>query len=239
MTDTPVRNPGAEASDAGAAGLLSLLPGSVESAPPNQKGFDASSRILATVATTLASTLGYKFAIRYISRGPTESSGDLSHDEAVGILNSGLALMAIQHVEAAGWHPSGALGTQYGQTAAAHATEIGFPAKVNVWLDLEGVAEGTPAQNVIDYCNNWFDAVSAKGFVPGVYIGARSGLNADQLSNLKFSHFWKSESTVPPVPGRGYQLIQTGAVNVLGISIDPDTTQNDEKGEAVQWLRVR
>jgi hypothetical protein len=81
--------------------------------------------------------------------------------------------------------------------------------------------------------------VSANDFVPGVYIGANSGLNADQLSNLKFSHFWKSESTVPPVPGRGYQLIQTGAVNVLGISIDPDTTQNDEKGEAVQWLRVQ
>lgn len=51
--------------------------------------------------------------------------------------------MAIQHVEATGWHPSAALGTQYGQTAAAHAAEIGFPAKVNMWLDLEGVARGT------------------------------------------------------------------------------------------------
>jgi hypothetical protein len=61
----------------------------------------------------------------------------------VGILNSGLALMAIQHVEATGWHPSAALGTQYGQTAVAHAAEIGFPAKVNMWLDLEGVARGT------------------------------------------------------------------------------------------------
>ncbi|MGB6165085.1 MAG: DUF1906 domain-containing protein [Pseudonocardiaceae bacterium] len=218
---------------------VSALPGSVEKALPNQTGFDASSGILATVATTLASILGYKFAIRYISRGPTEDPGDLSHDEAVSILNSGLALMAIQHVEPAGWHPSAALGTQYGQTAAAHAAEIGFPANVNVWLDLEGVAEGTPAQNVIDYCNNWFDAVSANDFVPGVYIGANSGLNADQLSNLKFAHFWKSSSTVPPVPGRGYQLIQTGMINAAGISIDPDTTQNDEKGDAVQWLRVQ
>jgi hypothetical protein len=237
MTDTTVQNPSRETLGAGAA--VALLPGSVEPAPPNQKGFDASSQILATVATTLASVLGYKFAIRYISREPTEQLGDLNHDEAVSILNSGLALMAIQHVEDPGWHPSAALGTQYGQTAAAHAAEIGFPSKVNVWLDLEGVETGTPAQNVIDYCNNWFDAVSAKDFVPGVYIGANSGLDANQLGNLKFTHFWKSESTVPPVPGRGYQLIQTGAVKVLGISIDPDTTQNDEKGEAVQWLRVR
>jgi hypothetical protein len=238
MTDTPAQNPSVETRDAGAAGLVSLLPGSVESAPPNQKGFDASSRILAAVATTLATTLGYKFAIRYISRGATENPGDLSHDEAVGILNSGLALMVVQHVAVAGWKPSAALGTQYGETAAAHAAEIGFPAKVNVWLDLEGVAEGAPAQNVIDYCNNWSDAVSTKGFVPGVYVGANSGLNGDQLGNLKFSHFWKSASRVPTPTGRGYQLIQTAAVKVLGISIDPDTTQNDEKNEAVQWLRV-
>lgn len=235
MTDASAQSSRGKTSDTDAA--VSLLPGSVENAPPGLRGFDTSSRVLGTVATTLATTLGYKFAIRYISRESAEQSGDLTHDEAVNILNSGLALMAIQHVEETGWHPSAALGTQYGQTAAAHAADIGFPGGVNVWLDLESVARGTPAQDTIDYCNNWFDAVSARGFVPGVYVGANPGLNADQLSNLKFSHFWKSESTVPPVPGRGYQLIQTGAINVLGISIDPDTTQNDEQGGSVRWLR--
>jgi hypothetical protein len=237
MTNTSVQKSSTETLDTGAA--VTRLPGSVESAPPNQKGFDTNSQILATVARMLATTFGYKFAIRYVSREAAEQPGDLTHDEAVGILNSGLALMPVQHYEFEGWHPSAALGTQYGKTAAAHAAEIGFPAKVNVWLDLEGVAVGTPVQNVIDYCNNWADAVSAKGFVPGVYVGANSGLNATQLSHLKFSHFWKSVSVVPPVPGRGYQLIQTATVEVLGIKIDPDTTQNDEKGGAVQWLRAR
>jgi hypothetical protein len=32
--------------------------------------------------------------------------------------------------------------------------------------------------------------------------GSKPGLNGDRLSKLKFTHFWKSESTVPPVPGR-------------------------------------
>ena len=215
MTDASVRDSASrQTSNTGAA--VSLLPGSVESAPPGQKGFHTNSRILATVATELATALGYKFAIRYISRQAAEQPSDLNHDEAVGILNSGLALMAVQHVEESGWHPSAALGTQYGETAAAHVGEIGFPAKVNVWLDLEGVAEGTPARDTIDYCNNWFDAVNARGFASGVYVGANPGLDAEQLSDLKFAHYWKSNSTVPPVPGRGYQLIQRATVEVLG-----------------------
>jgi hypothetical protein len=237
MTDISTQNPSMETLDMGAA--VTRLPGSVEGAAANQKGFDTDSQILATVARTLATTLGYKFAIRYVSRQVTEQPGDLTRNEAVGILNSGLALMPVQHVELRGWHPTASLGTQYGKTAAAHVAEIGFPAKVNVWLDLEGVAVGTPAQNIIDYCNNWANAVSAKDFTPGLYVGAESGLNANQLSHLKFSHFWKSMSVVPSVPGRGYQLIQTATINVLGINIDPDTTQNDEKGGAAQWLRAR
>ena len=72
MADTPVQNPSVETLDSDAADLAALLPGSVESAPPNLKGFDTNTRVLATVATTLATVLGYKYAIRYVSRGPTQ-----------------------------------------------------------------------------------------------------------------------------------------------------------------------
>jgi hypothetical protein len=71
--------------------------------------------------------------------------------------------MPIQHVPRTPFKPSAALGTQYGQAAADHVAAIGFPANVNIWLDLEGVATDTPAQVVIDYCNNWSGTVSAKG----------------------------------------------------------------------------
>lgn len=232
MTD----NPSVETLDAGAA--VSLLPGTVESAPPHQKGFDTNERVTAAVAKEFAAS-GYKFAIRYISREAAEKPGDLNHDEAVGILNNGLALMTVQHVEKPGWKPTAALGTQYGKTAADHAAAIGFPTKVNVWLDLEGIAPGTPVQHVIDYSNNWFDAVSGKGFVPGLYVGANTLLSGDQLGKLKFAHFWKSESHVPTPTGRGYQLIQTPEKPEHGLKHLLDTTQDDEKKGAVQWLRVR
>ena len=240
MTDAHIQDPSVETPglDSDEVGSVPRLPGSVESAPPGQKGFDTNARVTATVAKEFAVS-GYKFAIRYVSREANEKAADLNHDEALGILNSGLALMAVQHVEGPHWKPPAALGTKYGTTAAAHMAAIGFPERVNVWLDLEEVAKGTPVQHIIDYCNNWSAAVSAKHFEPGLYVGSNSGLNGDQLSKLKFTHFWKSESTVPPVPGRGYQLIQKPEKSVHGLEHLLDITQDDEMKGAVQWLRVR
>ena len=146
--------------------------------------------------------------------------------------------MIAQHVLLAGWHPTGALGTQYGTRAAAHAAEIGVPAGVNVFLDLEGIPTKTDPQLVIDYSNNWYDAVLAQGYVPGLYVGADSILTADQLANLKFKNFWKSPSTVPTVTGRGYQMIQSLAAPNYGLKhVDNDVTQNDIQGGTAQWLR--
>jgi hypothetical protein len=92
------------------------------------------------------------------------------------------------------------------------------------------------------YCNNWFDEVAAKSYVPGIYVGADAILTGTQLSNLKFRHYWKSGSTVPSIPGRGYQLIQTIPNPPLGllrhgIHIDFDATQTDSLGGQVIWLR--
>lgn len=39
--------------------------------------------------------------------------------------------------------------------------------------------------------------------------------------------------TVPAIPGRGYQMIQS----LNNGTIDDDKTQNDEQGDAVLWLR--
>ncbi len=126
---------------------------------------------------------------------------------------------------------SDSLGTTYGSTAAVHSKEIGFPGGVNVWLDLEGVSQQSSAQDVIAYCNAWSDAVTSQGYVPGLYVGANSGFTGDQLASLKCTHYWNSLSNVPDVTGRGYQLIQTA-----GSSGEDNTTQNDQKGDAVLWL---
>jgi hypothetical protein len=195
------------------------------------QGFDIDSPVSESQAQQYASD-GYAFAIRYISRQSSEQRGDLTHSEATDILNGGLALMPVQHVEQAGWTPSGSIGTTYGTNAASNAQSVGFPGSVNVWLDLEGVASGTSSQAVIDYCNNWYDAVANAGFTPGLYVGANSGLTGDQLASLKFKHFWKSLSDVPSIPGRGYEMVQSA-----GDGKDDDVTHNDEQGDSAIWVK--
>jgi hypothetical protein len=211
------------------------LNGKVQAATAGVCGFDANTVITSDLAQQFFAQ-GWRFCVRYVSRGP-ESAGDLSSQEASDILGSGLALMPVQHVRAAGWSPSGDLGQQDGSGAAANAAAVGFPAGVNVWCDLEGAASGTTAQDVIDYCQAWFDAVAADGFLPGLYVGAQAILSGQQLLDLPFQHYWRSQSTVPDIPGRGYQLLQLlPSITVNGIGIDVDVIQTDEEGGQAQWL---
>jgi hypothetical protein len=124
-----------------------------------------------------------------------------------------------------------------GVLAAYHAFVIGFPQGVNVWCDREGVSGNASHQQVIDYCNSWYDAVASAGDVPGLYVGADGVLDGHDLRfRLKFAHYWKSLSDVPEVEGRGYQMVQGDEQIVNGVSIDQDLTQIDLLGDTVFWL---
>jgi len=213
------------------------LPGQVEGAIPSVPGFDSDTTMSFAVAQQCFS-LGYKFCVRYLSLGQ-ESSGDLSTQEAVDILNSGLALMPVQHVRKAGWPPSQSLGQQDGQNAAANAQDVGFPAGVNVWCDLEGVGSPARDEDVIAYCEAWYETVAAAGYVPGLYVGAGALLTGQQLYGLSFQHYWRSGSDVPDIPARSYQLFQLfPSVSVGGVGVDLDVATNDKLGGKAQWLRV-
>src|SRR5229473_8033649 len=109
------------------------LPGTVEASTPSVPGFDSDTIITAAVAQRFYAG-GYKFCLRYLSLR-SESPQDLTTQEATDILNSGLALMPVQHVRKPAWLPSGSLGQQYGQDAATNAQNVGFPAGVNVWCE--------------------------------------------------------------------------------------------------------
>ncbi len=212
------------------------LPGNIQPAPNGALGFDADSPISSSVAQLFAGQ-GYVFCVRYLSRTQGQAPADLSANEANAILAAGLALMSVQHVRAEGWSPTAALGQQDGANAGYNAAEIGFPAGVNVWCDLEGVNAASVASDVIGYCNAWFDGVAAAGYVPGLYVGANCILDGQQIYDLKYQHYWKSLSRVPVLPARGYQLIQTlvpQAVN--GIGIDQDVAQTDSEGGQALWL---
>jgi hypothetical protein len=212
------------------------LNGTVAKAPAGALGFDVDEPLDAAQCAAMLDS-GYVFCLRYVSLGP-EQYGDLSTAEATTILSAGLALMPVQHFVGDGWSPSGALGTTYGQAAAANVAEIGFPAGVNVWVDIEGVGPGTATQDIIDYANNWYDAVAAAGFVPGLYVGPGVGLTSEQLySALKMQHYWRAGAeSAPTVATRGIQMQQSLPQTVNYLSIDEDTTQDDAMGDGVLWL---
>jgi hypothetical protein len=211
------------------------LQGSVAAANPGLLGFDTDTVVTAAIAEQFKGD-GYFFCIRYVSNSDN-TEGDLSASEAASILQAGLALMPVQHVRSAGWAPSQSMGQSDGGFAAQYARSIGFPAGINVWCDLEGVASGTSPSVVSSYCNAWYGAVAAAGYAPGLYVGANCGLSGEQLYDLAFQHYWQSASNVPEIPNRGYLLIQSDPdATVNGIGIDEDMTQNDSLGWTCIWL---
>src|SRR5438067_1860956 len=78
------------------------LPGTVEAAAPNVKGFDADVQLTPHQAASFFDQ-GYRFCVRYVGRRQMNPTRDLTHQEARTILDAGLALMIVQHVEAPGW----------------------------------------------------------------------------------------------------------------------------------------
>jgi hypothetical protein len=212
------------------------LPGTVQKAAAGLSGFDINSRVTTTQATGFKK-VGYDFCIRYIPRTAKLIKNNLTHAEALRILNAGLALMAVQHVALPQWVPSEALGTAYGAYAASYAKEVvGLPPGINIWLDLEEVDKDAPAADVIAYCQAWYAAVHAAGYVPGVYVGYGCGLTSQQLyNNLSFSHYWRAYNG-PEVATRGFQILQKTQKLVNGSMIDPNVTQADHLGGAALWL---
>lgn len=213
------------------------LPGTVQSAPSGVLGFDTNTVVSASVAKQFYAD-NYRFCVRYVARTGSNTVPNLTYQEALDILSAGLGLMVVQHVQGWGWTPTAALGTEYGSNAAIFAAELGLPKGVNLWLDLEGVNSSVSANTVADYCNNWYQEVLDAGYVPGIYVGASAILSSIELySALKFEHYWKSGSTVPPVATRGYQMVQKNLdITVNGIQIDQDETQDDSLGGQVLWL---
>lgn len=224
-----------------------LLPGTVQTVSTTRGiGFDADAPVSAqTAAVALAEN--YLFCIRYLPRdaGDFHSLSKLTNSEAKEILNAGLALMVVQHPNAAGW--DGTLGNSNGSYAASYAENIGIPAWVNIWCDLESVGSTSPT-DIIAYCNAWYEAVAAAGYEPGLYVGANCGLSGQQpYEDLKFEHYRRALSTsVPIVASKGYQLLQqmpkSGNLNdpdkINGLGVDIDFMQPDELGGSMIWLKV-
>ena len=216
-----------------------MINAKIATLPDGTVGFDITSP-LNPVSARQYLAKGFKFVVRYVGRGDgSKNFVDITQSEAQDIVDAGLGLCIVQHPLAEGWSPTGAKGQQFGSAAARLAGQAGLPFGMTLWLDLEGVAASTQVQDVIDYCDEWFDEVNGVGYVPGVYIGANPGLSADQIYwDLKMQSYWRGGSSeasgVPAdIPHRGYQLFQR--ITGSGANeFDSDVVKTDNFGGAVK-----
>lgn len=203
--------------------------------PPGVKGLDCDTTVSRQQADDLVAN-GFRFILRYIRRGPYHST-DLTSTELTMLMAAGLAVMPVQHVATAYWVPTAQLGHEYGATAANTCIDLPILPGCCVWLDLEGVRPGTPEQQVIDYNNNWYDAVRVVGYTPGCYVGDHPGLAAGPLySKLKFQHYMSGYNLdtdrIPAV--RGVQVTQHEVKpehhvpHSVDFQVDVDFVQEDQ-----------
>jgi hypothetical protein len=163
----------------------------VRSIPSGIRGFDCNFPLSFEQSASMVKH-GYRFVLRYVPR-VIQAVQDLTPGEVGRILDAGLAVMPVQHVEKEGWVPSPAKGKSYGARAALSAGLCGIALGTSVWLDLEGVYLGADPEIVIGYCNTWFDEVQGAGYLPGIYVGWRAILTPDQLyRRLKFTRYWSA-----------------------------------------------
>lgn len=153
-------------------------------------GFDCNTVVSVANAQVFAGR-GYTFAVRYLPR-VKQGINDLTATEVVTLHGAGISVMPVQHVQSETmWEPTSDKGDAYGSVAAQRAVACGFLPGCTVWLDLEGVAEWTPAELVVEFCRRWYANVRAAGFEPGVYVGWRCGLSASDLYyKLSFTRYW-------------------------------------------------
>lgn len=225
-----------------------VLKGVSQAALTGLMGFDTDMVISRSTARKFAAD-GYAFCLRYIPHsGQVYTDHDLSVGETNDILDAGLALMSVQHVRPPHWKITEGLGKSDGEAAGDRVYALGFPQSdkpercICVWCDLEQIELGTPVEVVQDYCTQWAEAVRARQYLPGLYVGYQCILDEKRLAELNFDYYWRSQSrTVPNVNPKGFQIIQLyPEIQVNGLRVDIDVTQivEDVKSPAdkAHWL---
>ncbi len=98
------------------------------------------------------------------------------------ILDAGLAFMPVTY---AGEYIDGAA------DEIAQLKALGLSPGVTVWLDLEGMkAFKTPVVELAAKINAWADAISAAGYMPGLYVGSPQPFTSFELYALRVKRYW-------------------------------------------------
>lgn len=209
----------------------------VRQATAGMKGADINSVLSADQCAALKEA-GLSFVMRYAPRKLDNFLYNLTNAEQGRILAARLGLAVVQHVSPDNWTPTADLGKQYGEYMANYCLKtIQLVKGVGAWLDLEMVKPGTPIADTIGYATEWWSAVNAAGYNPGLYCGYQPGLSSDELyRNLPFQFYWRSYNYDDGVTTRGYCLVQHPQQTIAGLQVDPDTVQADNLGGLPMFL---
>jgi len=200
-------------------------------------GFDCSAKLTSQTAKQLAA-MGFRFAVRYVGLSQPNAA-DIDSIEMGIILEDIGALWLVQHPLNPGWSPSGQLGQAHGTAAARNAKAAGYLPAANLWQDLEGVSSTSKPQDVIDYCNEWGNAVIAAGFLHGLYVGYDAILSAQELYALPTVRSYWSDFGNRSVAIRGFamkQLTNDTVIPDLPFPIDLDLVHADMLGARPTWM---
>ena len=174
---------------------------------------------------------GFRFVMRYVSRNTVQGTNDLTRNECEDIHRAGLAIGVVQHVSPEGWDASAMKGTDYGTNAARQVINLGFPAGMSVWCDLEGINPNDP--DSMAFASAWYHAVDSYNLNPGIYLGWHDLITGKQAYNLPFKSYWSAynlDGSQFPNP-RGVQIRQASERVRHGVRYDPDTVSADKMGD--------
>lgn len=164
--------------------------------------------------------------------------GIISDVRLAAVLDAGLAFMPVT------------VAADYASdTTVRRCRSLGLPNGCTVWLDLEGQASyNTPAQELIGKINTWADAITAAGYMPGLYVGSPQPLTGDELYRLHVVRYWKAPSRVLDRfgkawdgPGCGFcmwQMWPQGNWKDTGVFVDVDIVGQDFRGRVPSWVKA-
>lgn len=134
-------------------------------------------------------------------------------------------------------------GNQYnGPAAVAQMQALGLPAGTSCFLDLEGIKDLSDANTtaIIGKVNAWADAVSAAGYLPGLYVAPPQPLTSQEMYALKVVRYWKGGGSIrdrhgalAEPSGCGWCMTQMWPSYTLGgVFVDGNMVGHDFKDRA-------
>lgn len=167
--------------------------------------------------------------------------GKMNAERLGFILAAGLAFMP---VTVAGEYTDGAA------DEIAQLQALGIPRGTTVWLDLEGLtAYHTDPPKLIAMLAGWANAITAAGYMAGLYVGAPQPLTSKELFQLPFVRYWlgigrcRDRFGDDAYPDCGWCVRQdwhnqgNGMVwRDTGVLVDTNGIQCDHRGRLPTWV---